>query len=192
MVLKEQAQIYRLVPDKDRYVAVTADEDDINRIVKAGGFRGRPLADQWTPVHVWVRDQYSEYPDQVRPEDADLLGFISGCLVLTGRAREILGIILETCGELLPLEASNPMYLFNCTNVIDAIGSERTKGTKFPSGIGYMRIEHYAMRGTAVSGHEAFKVPERVKSDIFVSYRVASLIVESRLVGVRLEPVATY
>lgn len=184
----KNTQVYRLVADVDRYVAVVAAEDDITRLVEAGAFRGLPLADQWTPMHVWIQE---EYPDQTRHEDADLISFISGCLVLTERAKKVLGSILEPVGELLPLVASTPMYLFNCTNVIDALDIEHTKGTKFPSSVRYIRIEHYAMREAAISGQEAFKVPERA-SDIFVSSRVASLIADNRLAGARLIPLATY
>ncbi|MBO0822378.1 MAG: hypothetical protein J2P27_00795 [Actinobacteria bacterium] len=189
MVLNEDAQIHRLVPDVDRFEAVTAAEGDIAALVEAGAFRGEPLASQWTPIRVWIQE---EYPGQVRHEEADLLGFISGCLVLTERARSVLGDVLERTGELLPLEAAKPMYVFNCTNVVDAIDIEHTKGVKFPSGIGYMRVEAYAMRRSAVSGQDAFKIPERVASDIFVSRRVSSLIVDSELSGVRHIPVATY
>lgn len=189
MVLKEDALVYRLVADVDRYVAVTAAENDISRLVAAGGFCGQPLAAQWTPMPVWVQE---DYPDRVRREGADLLGFISGCVVLTGRAREVLGSILELAGELLSLEAASPMYAFNCTNVVDAIETQHTRGTKYPSGVGYMRIERYAMQRARVAGHDAFKIPERIASDVFVSHRVASLIVENRLAGVSLSPVATY
>jgi hypothetical protein len=108
MVLEGDAEIYRLVANVDRYVAVTGSENDIAQLVELGAFHGEPIADRWRPVHVWIQE---EYPDQVRHEEADLLGFISGCIVITERARQVLSPVLEQVGELLPLEASSPMRI---------------------------------------------------------------------------------
>lgn len=165
MVLDGGAEIYRLVADVDRYVTVTGAENDIAQLVELGAFRGQPLADRWRPVHVWILE---EYPDQVRHDEADLLRFIGGCLVITERAREVLSPVLERVGELLPLEASSPMYVFNCTNVIDALDADHTKGEKFPSGVGYIHVASYGMRKSAVSGQAVFKVPEPGSTDEFL------------------------
>jgi hypothetical protein len=178
--------VFRLRPQLDDYLSLTADEGDIARLAKQGAFKGQPMAASWAPLRVWMQEVYE---DERRRVLGDFVNFISGCLVLTARAADALDTVLRPAGEFLSLDTDLSLVAWNCTEVITALDPVRTKGVKYPSGTGYMRLSRYALRQSSVDGHAIFKVPERVGSDLFISDAPARVIENHQLVGLHLEPV---
>jgi hypothetical protein len=178
--------VFRIRPNLDEYLSLTANEADIARLVNEGAFKGQPMAASWVPLRVWMQEVYQ---DDRRRILGDFVNFISGCLVMTARAADALGAMLRPAGEFLSLDSDLPLVAWNCTEVINALDPARTKGVKYPSGVGYMRVSRYVLRQDSLDDHAIFKVPERVGSDLFISDATARAIEDHGLVGLSLEPV---
>ncbi|MGK6317996.1 imm11 family protein [Sphingomonas sp. DT-204] len=128
------------------------------------------VGDDGQPLH------YSDFP---------WLG--SDTPILRERAVELLKSDLERYGELLPLDCTEPVWLFNVTEVVDALDLDKSTIVPFDDGT-IMTIEQHVFNPHAIGDIEIFKLPIRASS-VYVSRRIVDRIRELGLEGVDFEPV---
>lgn len=179
-------RLFRIRHQVDSYFSLGADESAVARLVEANAFKGQSMLSWWTPFKVWLRENSADDHLQVL---GDFPRFTSGSLAMTTRARDALEDFLWQRGEFLELETYLPLVLWNCTNVIDALDQSRTRGIRFPNGVGFISVAKYVMRGNRIDDEHIFKVPERIGSDLFISDAMGDAILEHGLTGLLLEPV---
>ncbi len=112
---------------RGRPVLVASDEQDVD---------DRTFVTDGTPrdwAHRPPVEFYTRAPKKKQREPANVLPFVSGTFVLDAKARAAIGGLLSRFGQLLELHRSGdgePLYMFNCTNVIDCIDDARSQRTE--------------------------------------------------------------
>lgn len=146
---------------------------------------GERRSDDWKPIPVRLVAE-----DEGRPlleSDSPWLG--AHALVFRRRAIDVLGDLLETHGELLPLDcAEAELHVFNATKVIDALDAERSSVVRFGEGR-IMRVERYVFRPEALRGIHVFKIPDLRVSPTFVDEHFVERWTSAGLVGLVFDEV---
>jgi hypothetical protein len=171
--------VYLLVSDADRYENLTVAEGaDVNVLLDR--FDGRPMRTSWSPLEVEViRD--ARHAGRPASDFPLLFGPVP---VLSERAARALGDLLAGAGELLPLGADGEGYhALNVTRVIDALDEQRSRVKRFRSSGRIMRVLSYAFRPEAIGDAAIFKIPQMVKSDVFLTDRFAAAVRRAELTG---------
>lgn len=106
-------------------------------------------------------------------------------LVVRDRALPLLRPMLEQYGEILPLLCAEPVWLFNATNIIDALDEERSTIVRFTDGA-VLAIEKHVFRSDAIGDAEIFRLPGRA-SNIYVRETVVRRIGELGLLGIAFD-----
>jgi hypothetical protein len=91
--------------------------------------------------------------------------------------------MLETCGELLPLDDEDgvELWLFHPRS-IDALDQDKTQGSRLPNGrIELPRI--HVFLSEKVEGVDIFKLPARRAGDIYLSERFLQRWKQAKLKG---------
>lgn len=152
-------RVYAYHSDLERFGLLNCDDDAISYI-NQGQFDGTPIGSAWRPFRVWW-DPHSPSKDL-----GDFPGFPEP--VVSGRAVAAIGDVLCRHGELLELLSDDgEFYLYNVTDVTDALDEAASHGERFPSGR-YMRIQKRAFAGGALDGHEVFKLPQ-LRNEVHVT-----------------------
>lgn len=107
--------------------------------------------------------------------------------IFRARAVEQLGKIAEGYGQLLPLRGEEA-WLYNVTNVLDALDQERARITYFDDG-SILAVERYAFKAEAIQAAEIFKLPGRA-SPVFVTDQFVARVRDSGLAGVSFRSLA--
>jgi hypothetical protein len=118
--------------------------------------------------------QYSDFP-----------WCLHNVLVVRDQALPLLRPILEQYGEILPLLCEEPVWLFNTTNIIDALDEERSTIARFTDGA-VLAIEKHAFRSDAIGDAEIFRLPGRA-SNIYVRETLVRRIGELGLSGIAFD-----
>jgi hypothetical protein len=127
---------------------------------------GTSRRDSWSPPPVRVLKS----SERKRLKYSDLPHFSGHVLVLREPAVDALGELLSPDGELLPLDCVDaPLWLFNCRRVVDALDEEHSQLVRFPSTGRIMLVDSFAFRPEPLLGVNAFKVPQLVRSSLFVT-----------------------
>ena len=101
----------------------------------------------------------------------------------SGRAKEALGPCLETLGQWLQLECDEaPYWLFNITNVLDALDEPASKVSYFDDRA-VMDVKEFVFKPEAVRGQLIFKILQRPNSYNLVTDRFVELVRQHRLTG---------
>jgi hypothetical protein len=153
-------QVAVLRSDSDNYQTVAlVDDSQWAELIEM--FDGSPMAASWKPVEIEVlykgeRSQ-SDFPE------------FSGLAVFSARAADVLRDVLEPHGELLELNCTNgDYYVYNVTNVVDALDEDASEVKRFRSSGRIMRVISYEFKPDAL-GAPVFKLPQLVKSYVFVT-----------------------
>lgn len=102
------------------------------------------------------------------------------------RAIERLGDVALRYGQFLPLQGEGDAWLYNVTNVLDALDEERARIVRFDDG-SILAIEDYAFKADVIGASEVFKLPMRA-SPVFVTDQFVARVRNSGLVGVAFTP----
>lgn len=140
-------------------------------------FDGRSHRSSWTPIAV--------QPADVPEDDAKLADFtMLGTVPLVSRtASKALADLLRGACEFLPVRyPRKEYYLFNVTDVLDALDEAASALTRFPTGR-VMRIDRYAFRADAVAGASVFRIPQLLMAYVFATDRVVTAAREANLSG---------
>lgn len=108
--------------------------------------------------------------------------------IFAARAVASLGRVALQYGQLLPLRGQEA-WLYNVTNVVDALDEGRSRITYFDDGT-ILAIEEYAFKWEKIGASEIFKLPVRA-SPVFVTHRFCDRVRDSGLVGVSFKLLST-
>ncbi|WP_027165767.1 DUF1629 domain-containing protein [Mesorhizobium sp. WSM3224] len=103
-------------------------------------------------------------------------------------AVDALAAALRPYGELIPLRGEK-VWLFNVTNVIDALDEARSQIVRFDDGA-ILAIERYAFDAERIGTAEVFKLPMRA-SPVFVNEMFVERVGKAGLRNVSFEAVWT-
>ena len=147
--------------------------------------RASPVeADRWEALEVeFIRDGSGGDAES----DILLLGTEPA---FTARAVEALQDVLYPYGQILPLRSRDgEFYLWNVTNVVDALDEERSRLTRFASSGRVMSVEQWAFKPAALGASVAFKVPQFRRAYTFVTEAFANRAGAAGLLGFAPEEV---
>ena len=101
----------------------------------------------------------------------------------SARAKELLGPHINGLGQWLALECGEaPYWLFNITNLIDALDEPQSELVRFTDG-GIMRIAQFGFHPTQLVGQLIFKVPQRAGMYNLVTQDFVDLVHKHGLTG---------
>jgi hypothetical protein len=178
-------QVYRLEPDPfGPWIEVVEPTDLVDQL--HGEQSGQ---DRWTPVAARVADPPHELPHPA----PDFPRFASpGVLLLSRRAADTLGDLLEPHGEFLPLEGV-PYLLFHVTRMLDALDEERSRLVRLAMFEGrpatVAQVSRFALHAEVVTGATVFRMTAIPRGGIFVTDRFVERGRTAALTGLRLQPV---
>lgn len=126
----------------------------------------KPLGEKWSPVRV---KRLAVVGDRVR-QSSDFPWLASGILVLSERAKRALSSLLESYGELLPLESEDlPLWVYNSLTMVDALDLEAASVMRMPESNRIIGIDDYAFLEDRVGDVPIFHLPYPHPSRLFVS-----------------------
>lgn len=106
----------------------------------------------------------------------------------SARAADSLHECLSSSGELLPLSSNSGHYFaFNVTTVLEVLDQNRSELERFPTGE-VMLVRRYAFFEERLRAATIFKVPELLRSLVFVTEPFRDRVLERSLKGFRFEP----
>jgi hypothetical protein len=118
-------------------------------------FDGTSKAKSWKPPPVYIL--------KPKHKKGDFFNFGTGYLILSSRARDVLGEFLEMAGELLPLPYKGETYsLLNVTECIDCLDQKKTEF--YPD----QAPKKYAFHPDRFVESQLFKIPETDKAEILL------------------------
>jgi hypothetical protein len=169
--------IYKYMRTKGYEMLTWADDDGYDRLDR---LNGTPQGKKWKPIRVQrVRATRREAN---RSSDAPFV-FMSGVLVFRRSAVDALRDILETHGELLPLEDEGGVELFVYNpRALEALDHERTRGSRDKRG----RIElpnNHVFIHSVVEGIDVFKQAQKRGGNIYLSDRFVQRWKQAKLKG---------
>lgn len=164
-----------------------ASDDDRRVLNDFGKFNGTPMpVAEWKP---WKITRAYTTPGNLTKPLGDRAGidFKSDPMVLSRRALNVLLPHIGSFGQALPLAFDDAEYfLFNITNVVDALDIEASETAYFKDG-GFKRALRYAFKTDAVRDQWIFKIPQQPKGFAFVTDRFVELANNHGLTGFAFE-----
>ncbi|WP_336784642.1 imm11 family protein [Paenibacillus sp. MMO-177] len=134
-----------------------------------------------SPVEKWKEIEMHIYKG--KGVACDSLSFVSGKLIWSKKAIDLLQPAIYGRAEVLPLQLEDfPVAAVNVTNIVDAINHEQSVEKTLSSGtfIGY---ESYAFHPERLQGEFIFKIPQQLSTKVFVTDAFKSLVESHRLKG---------
>jgi len=168
-------KVYILDADPDKYRGIYYTiEDDIVEFNRR--FKGTPMKETWTG-----REKFAFVPRRLPRGDTPSLS--SHIPVFNARAVKVLGDLLNHSGELLPIVCDNESYfLFNVTQVVDALDEARCELERFDDGR-IMFIDSYSFIERKLAGVTIFKLPQRPLGWAYVTDPFVERVKAAKLKG---------
>ena len=170
---------YKLRPDgSEPFRAVTLkDRSKIHEFKQQ--FEGRRLAASWQPVRARVvedpRATHADYRELLAP-------------TFSARAVEVLGDMLERCGEILPLDCEGGDYvIYNVLALSDALDVEASEVERYGRESGPMAVRRAVFRGDLLK-EPIFKVREEPFVQVYVTDEFVDRVVGAGLTGFDFRP----
>lgn len=141
--------------------------------------QGRPIAATWVPLEIQeVMD------DELPAGPVSDFPYMHLVPTFSSNAVRELEDLLTPHGELLPVRAKRgEFYVFNVTNVVDALDENRSELERFTSSGRVMRIRRFVFRPDAVAGQTIFKIPQMIRSLVLVTDQFRQRVEDRRLTG---------
>ncbi|MBM6406039.1 hypothetical protein JQN72_17520 [Phycicoccus sp. CSK15P-2] len=133
----------------------------------------RPRASEWTPIRMTLL----KADDQGRPHQrADLPWLGSEVLVLRDQAIEPVGGLLQSYGDVLPLQCEGArLALFSAQAVAGVLDEEHSDMVRFSSGR-IMALRSPAFHTAALGDRQAFKLAEMPRGDLYITEQLVEAI----------------
>lgn len=142
-------------------------------------FDGRPLEHDWEPLRLELLN--GDLPV------GDFLTFQSHIPVFGTRARDELGDIFASSGEILPLSCpAEDFFALNVTSLVDALDEENSDIAYLSNGK-IFDIRRASFDPRLVSSMDLFKIPQAPLSKVFVSERFIERVKKAKLTGLLFE-----
>ncbi len=169
--------VYALYPDcKDEYRALAMTVGRLDEFLWR--FDGTPMKKPWTDVTIGWDPETSRAPEEDYP-----------CLMLSlpvfsASAIEALEDLLDGSGEILPATCEGEqIFLFNVTNVIDALDESNSEVIRFDDCARLMRVDRYAFLSDKLKGSVIFKIPQFPTERVFVTNHFVERVKATLLKG---------
>lgn len=158
-----------------------AHDPDLERL----RFDGQRRASEWVPVQM-KRLTVSEQGQRLTP--GDFYACSGGdMLVLSDRARQVIGPALEQYGEVLPLACDGrPFWTLNVTTFVDALDEDASQFLHASGSHRVLMIRRHVFKAAALEGAELFKLPQMPRGLIYATDSFAARLKESGLLGLEL------
>lgn len=177
--------IYQLKPDMENFQNLTlVNDNEFDRRMIINNFVGTPIGDQWLPLECKIL--FEEGVPEEPASDFPLFG----TPVFSKRAVEVLRDLLMPNGEILPLtfEGRQDMYFaFNTITVINALDEYHSEVTRFSDGK-IMWINKYQFFSDKLKSAAIFKIPQSVRSLVYVKDKFVNKVNEAGLTGFNFAP----
>jgi hypothetical protein len=154
------------------------DDNDFDAVYQLDG---TPRARQWRPIQV----RRLEADDNGRPwlpADSPWLG--AHALVFRERGYQLVDGLLGDAGEFLeldPVDGTDRLWLYNVTQVVDALDEEGSGLVRFPSTGRVMKVNRHVFDVDRITGLVAFRVPQL--RSLFLSGEAVDAISAAKLSG---------
>ena len=149
------------------------------------GLYGAPRGDGWKPLAMQLLKHVERGRRLGR---ADFPWYGTQVIILRKEAVERLRPLLLEAGEVLPLACEEAeLWLWNVTNVVDALDYERSKIVRFPSSGRIMDIREHVFRPHLLGSQPAFKLPGWLP--IYLGSRFVDEVTASGLTGLKFKQV---
>ena len=170
-------KVYILDADVNRYRPIYyVDENSVVEFSRS--FNGTPIGNAWTG-----KEQFKFVPR--RMPKGDTPGLDTDIPVFNPKAVEALADLLEGNGELLPISIGSERYfLFNVTQILDALDEPHCEVVRFDSGR-IMDIIRYSFVEAKLAGAFVFRIPQDV-GRVFVTEPFVERVKSAGLVGFKL------
>jgi hypothetical protein len=169
--------LYKYTQTTGYEILTVIDDDGYDRFER---LRGNPKGKRWKPIR--VRRVRASRREAFRPSDAPYC-FKSGALVFRHSAVDALRDILDTQGELLPLEDEGGVELFAYNpRALEALDHERTVGSRDKQGRVYLPNNHVFIP-SVVEGVDVFRQAQKRGGDIYLSDRFVQRWKQAKLKG---------
>lgn len=168
--------------EEDGYLGLIAERGSDNVLLNQV-CNGLSLREGWYPVEVRLNREFDK--PRKKGKVGDLASNVSTCPILSRKAVEGLGMVLEKHGEVLPLScAEGEYFVFNPLTVIDAIDFDKSSVRRLPSGAIWDMGNRYCFRPELLEDVWIFMVPQ-LSGSIFVTDAFVRLVAEGGLSGFR-------
>lgn len=144
---------------------------------------GTPRGETWKPVAVRLIRKTMRH--KFRQADAPWRS--AATMIFRRSVLEKIGPFLEANGELLPLECADAeLWVYNPTNVLDALDKDATVGNRLDDGTLYLVSKH-VFYPDVVKDVDVFKVKNWRASSTFVSEKFVKMWKAAGLTGLRFD-----
>lgn len=149
---------------------------------------GKVDVKDWVPLAVRREERSLARSPRLRVSDSPW--FHGANLVLTETARDRTESLLAPWGVFLPLDcAGEVLYFFLPTAVIPALDHEASEIEYFRDSKRVMAVRRYVFDPTVIGDHQMFRLPERRRTDLFVTEGFREAWLATGVTGVGFEKV---
>ena len=150
-----------------------------------------PAPDKWYPLVMSEFEMVSTAANRSLP----LADVVSGpdFLILNAKSRELFGKVLTTNGAFFPIiieygdDTLDEYSIFMCTNIVDCLDYERSKGTRrIRDNSGFSSVHEAVFIEEKVGDNIVFVLPDCPKGQIFVTEQFKQLVKTEGITGVSL------
>lgn len=171
--------VYKLDHDVNTYEVFGLFNKDDWDIVDMLGKRDR-VGSSWPSLR--VRPRAPSPPGPRLQGDFPYLGSIIP--ILSERAVEELRDVLESNGEVLPLDCTDgTYYAYNILTAIDALDEEKSDVERFPSSGRIMLVNRYEFFSEKLEDAVLFTLSGRSKANVFVTDEFVTRVHQAGLLG---------
>jgi hypothetical protein len=175
--------IYRPLKSLNFELCHPVDPSDFFRLNEL--IAGTPRQSSWQPIRVELIRENLGTP--LKRSDSPWLGWQS--LIFRPRVVEVLGSLLRSHGELLPLMfVDDDLVVFNPTRIIDVLDESASATMRMDNGQIFL-IQRHVFRPGHVTDRDVFKIPNLRVRPTFVGHEVVQRWRLSGLRGLDFEPV---
>ena len=159
---KQPLEVWRVNPDHN-FQGINFDLKEPGGFLETypQPFRGQSMRAKWKAWRAYIADPMNE--------KGDFFSFLDG-LGIRPTAKQAVGRLLESAGELLPMEIEGEglCHVFNCTCVsVDALDPDRSV-RRVLAGKWLMEPTKYVFRPQSLRGLSIFRIPEDLGSMFIV------------------------
>ncbi len=175
-----------------------SDDDGDEELDFALQFRSETPFENWPipPIRLATdfeeRELEEEAPElaamRIRNGAGDFPHFSPACLVLSERARKVLGTYFDPYGEIRPItqERESMFFVFHCTNVVDALNHDLSEFEYYQDG-DIRDVKQYVFQESLIESNLVFRMRSPSPFNIFVGEKVIAEVKKHRLVGLQAD-----
>lgn len=149
--------------------------------------RSKSLFEAGQKVRVGRNTEFTPKKSKAKLGDLSQVGY-SPYLCFSARAKAVIGPRINSLGRWLELDCEEaPYWLFDVTNVVDALDEQQSELLRFDSGE-VMRIVRFAFDSERVQSQMLFKIPQ-VSSHNLVTQEFVDLVKNAGLTAFHFKPI---